>query len=240
MKRIIKRILTGIGIIIVLIILSFGGFMIKARSEMKSMTPAETKEIVADIFSVKDSFVNLYLIRDSDKYIAVDAGNNSGAVSAELKKLDINPENVVAVFLTHSDGDHVASINLFKHAGIYLSKQEEKLINGEKSRFLFFGNSINSKDYTLIEDQQVISIGSLKIKGFLTPGHTVGSMCYLVNDKYLFTGDAVSLKNGRIDKFIELFNMDTKKAIETMPKITGIHEAEFVFTAHHGYTKLNL
>ena len=236
MKRTFKWILTGIGVVVILIVLFFGGYMIKARSEMKLMTPTETKVIVDNIISIKDSFVNLYLIKDSSQYIAVDAGNNLATVSGELKKLDINPDKIIAVLLTHTDGDHVAAIKLFKNARVYLSRPEEQLLNGEKSRFLFFGTKIETKVYSLIDDQQVINIGNIKIKGILTPGHTYGSMCYLVNDKYLFTGDALSLKNGKVEKFNELFNSDTKTAIGSMAKITGITGAEYIFTAHHGYS----
>lgn len=236
MKKTIKRILLVIGIIIVLIVILFGAYGYKAKSEMNKMNPAETSKIIENIFVVKDSFTNMYLIKDSLNYIAVDAGNDLEVISEELEKLNINPEMVSAVLLTHSDGDHVAAVSLFKNAEIYLSKQEEQLINGETSRFLFFGNSIDTEKYSLIEDQQTFNIGNTKIKGILNPGHTPGSMSFLINDKYLFTGDAVSLKDGRIDKFNEFFNMDSEKAMESMDIITHIPSTEYIFTAHHGYT----
>jgi len=236
MKRTLKKVFAGIGIVIILIVVFFVGYLIKAKSEMKLMVPTKTEEIVDNIFSIKDSFVNLYLIKDSAQYIAVDAGNNLEVVSSELKKLNIKPDKIVAVLLTHTDGDHVAAIKLFKNAKVYLSKQEEQLINGKKSRFLFFGNKINTKVYSLIEDQQLINIGNIKIKGILTQGHSPGSMCYLINDKYLFTGDAISLKSGKIAKFNEFFNMDTKTAIQSISKITQIPETKFIFTAHYGYS----
>jgi len=236
MKRTLKRILAGFGIVIILILIFFTGYFVKARSEVKLMTPTETKEIVSNIFSVKDSFVNLYLIKDSSQYVAIDAGNNLEAISGELKKLNIDPDKVIAVLLTHTDGDHVAAIKLFRNAKVYLSRQEEQLLNGKKSRFFIFGNKIGTKTYTLIDDQLVINIGNTKVKGILTPGHTAGSMCYLVNDKYLFTGDALGLKNGKIDLFNEFFNVDTKTAIASMANITALSEVEYIFTAHHGYS----
>ena len=236
MKKTVKRILIGLGSVIIVIVLFFVGYMLKAKSEMKVMTPTETRNIVANIFSVNDSFVNLFLIKDNDQYIAIDGGNNAEAVLKELKKLSINPDNIIAAILTHTDGDHVAALKLFKKAKVYLSKQEEPMINGGKSRFLFFGNSIAAKEYTLIEDQQTITINNTKIKGILTPGHTPGSMCYLINDKYLFTGDAISLKAGKIGKFNKFFNMDTKTATASIEKITTIPTAEYIFTAHYGFT----
>jgi len=236
MNRTLKRILLGTGTIVLVIVILFAGYMIKAKSEINKMSPVETKEIVHGLFSIKDTFVNLYLIKDSSQYIAVDAGNDATNVSGELKKLEINPDQIIAVLLTHTDGDHVAALKLFKNAKVYLSKQEEALINGKKSRFLFFGNKIDAKNYTTLYDGQNINIGKISIKGILTPGHTPGSICYLVNDKYLFTGDALSLKAGKVNKFNEFFNMDTKTAINSIAKITQIPGAEYIFTAHYGYT----
>ncbi len=234
--KILKRIVLGIGILIVLIALLFWGYSLKAKSELKVMTPVETQQIVENIFSVKDTFVNMFLIKTGDKYIAIDAGNNADNVLYELKKLKIRPENVVGVFLTHTDGDHVAAIKYFKNAQVYLSKKENQLLNGETGRFLVFGNKIATKEYLLIEDQQIFKIGNITVKGILTPGHTTGSMCYLVNDKYLFTGDLLSLKAGKIDLFNKFFNMDTKTSTESMKLITNIPTAEYIFTAHYGYT----
>jgi len=235
MNKTLKKILIVIGLIVLALVIFVVVFFLKMKSEAKKMTPLDTKEVVSNIFSVKDVFVDLYLIKDSTQYIAVDAGNNADNVSAELKKLNIDPSRVIAVFLTHSDGDHVAALKLFTNASVYLSKQEEPMINGEKPRFLLIKNKIYTKNYSLLEDQQVLHIGNITIKGILTPGHTPGSMCYLVNNKYLFTGDALGIKDGKVVPFNKSFNMDTKEAIQSISKITNLPEAEYIFSAHHGY-----
>src|ERR1035437_2257900 len=236
MKKIFKRFF----LVIIILILVIGGpfiwYMLKAKSEIKIMAPIETQQIVKNVFSVRDTFVNMYLVKDGDQYVAIDAGNNADNVDYELKKLKINPDQVIALFLTHTDGDHVAAVKIFKKAQVYLSKAEGQLLNGQKSRFLFIGNKIATKEYLLIDDLQEFTFGNIKVKGILTPGHTTGSMCYLVNDKYLFTGDALSLKNGKIDLFNLFFNMDSKSAAESMGLITNIPTAEYIFTAHYGFT----
>ena len=236
MKKTFKRVFVGIVLFVFAIGLLFFAYMLKAKSETKKMSPVETQQIIENIFSVQDTFVNMYLIKTGDQYVAIDAGNNADNVLFELTKLKINPDKVIAVFLTHTDQDHVAAIKYFKHAQVYLSKQERQLLNGDKSRFLFFGNKIATKEYLVIDDQQLFNIGNISVKGILTPGHTPGSMCYLVNDKYLFTGDALSLKAGKIDKFNAFFNMDSKTATESIGIIANIPTAEYIFTGHYGYT----
>jgi hydroxyacylglutathione hydrolase len=236
MKKKFKRVLWTIGIVVAMMVLFSAAYLLKFQSETKKMHPIETKEIVENIFSINDSFVNMFLIKDNDQYVAIDAGNNSKAVLKELKKLNINPDKIMAVMLTHTDGDHVAALKLLKNAKIYFSRPEEQMINGKKSRFLFIGNKISSKNYSLLDDQQIVFIGKTKIVGILTPGHTAGSMCYLINDRYLFTGDALSLKDGKIDNFNNFFNVDSKEATQSMSKITTLPGAEYILTAHYGYT----
>jgi glyoxylase-like metal-dependent hydrolase (beta-lactamase superfamily II) len=236
MNKILKRILIVTGIIIGVLVLVFGGMFLKLKSEMSGFNPLETGKVVNDIFVVKDDFANIFIIKDSAQYIVIDCANDPAIVAEQMKKLEINPDDVTAILLTHTDGDHVGALSLFKKAKLYMSKEEEQMINGQKSKFRCFGNSISRTDYTLLEDREIIQIGNLKIEGILVPGHTSGMMAYLVNDKYLFTGDILSLKDGKIAPIPAFFDMDNVQAAESMGIIRHIPNTEYIFTAHWGYT----
>ncbi len=46
--------------------------------------------------------------------------------------IDINPENIKHVFLTHADVDHAGGVdaegnNIFPNASVYLGKEEEQI-----------------------------------------------------------------------------------------------------------------
>lgn len=235
MKKTIKRIFLGLGIILVLAFLFFCWYGYKANSEVKKLHPIETAYLVDSIYTIKDDFVNIYLIKNGNSYISIDAGNSVEGINEGLKKLNINPDDVSAVLLTHTDGDHVNGLSVFAKATVYISKQEEQMINGETSRFAFFKNSLSGRAYTTIEDGQVLNLLSSKIQGILVAGHTSGSMCFLVNEKYLFTGDALSLKDGKIERFNHFFNMDSETAAKSMSLLTQFPNAEYIFTAHYGY-----
>jgi glyoxylase-like metal-dependent hydrolase (beta-lactamase superfamily II) len=169
--------------------------------------------------------------------VAIDAGADIPTIEKGLQTLQINPLKVVAVMLTHTDGDHVAALKLFPDATVYLSKEEEQMINGKTVRMINSYNKIDVKTYTLLNDQQSITIGNLSIKCILTPGHTPGSMSFLVNRKYLFVGDAFSLENGKITRPNAVFTKDMKTAVQSFTKINNLPEAEYIFTGHTGYTK---
>jgi glyoxylase-like metal-dependent hydrolase (beta-lactamase superfamily II) len=236
MNKTIKRTLLITGIIICVIALAIGEMFLKLKSEMSGFAPMETGRVVDNIFVVKDDFANLFIIQDSAQYIVIDCANNLKTVTEQMKKLGINPDDVTAVFLTHTDGDHVGALGLFDKTKLYMSKEEEQMINGKKSKFLWFGNSISRTDYILLEDRELIQVGNLKIEGILVPGHTSGTMAYLINNKYLFTGDILSLKDGKIAPIPAFFDMDNAQAIESMEIIRHIPDVEYIFTAHWGYT----
>lgn len=226
----------GIAAVAFLLLLFFGWYGYKAKQEVKKLHPIETAYLVDSIYTVKDDFVNIYLIKNGNSYISIDAGNSIEGVKEGLKKLNINSDDISAVLLTHTDGDHVGGLSVFAKAIVYISKQEEQMVNGETSRFAIFKNSLSGRAYTTIEDLQVIDLLSSKIQGILVKGHTPGSMCFLVNEKYLFTGDALSLKDGKVERFNHFFNMDSETAAKSMVKLTQLPLAQYIFTAHYGFT----
>ncbi len=53
---------------------------------------------------------------------------------------------------------------------------------------------------TAVRDREVLTIGAARLQVLHTPGHTLESACYLLNDRALFTGDTLFLNGiGRPD-----------------------------------------
>ena len=62
-------------------------------------------------------------------------------------------------------------------------------------------------------------------------------MAYLVDDIYLFSGDIAILdSDGKISPIPSIFDMDNPQAIKSMDVIRQIPTAEYIFTAHWGYS----
>lgn len=234
MKKARLRILSGIGIFIVIIGLTTAGTLIKYQ-EIK-MEPLQTEEIVPDIYSVNNAFVNMFLIRDNDSFVAIDAGNDMNAISVELQKLKIDPNKVEAILLTHTHHDHTAAINLFKNARIYLSGNELEATGGKKPALLTLGKNSYSNPFSLLNDQQIIRFKKINVQVIFTPGHTPGSTCYLVNSQCLFVGDAFSLNKGKIDKPNASYTKNMKSAVHSLIKISNLPTTNYIFTAHTGYS----
>jgi len=237
MNKIVKRILIGVGILAGFVAIFGGYFFYKFSSETGKMTPVETGQISEHGFAIKDEFVNMYLIKDSLGYIAIDAGKDIEVIETELQKLNIKPEEVFAVFLTHSDMDHVAGLPLFKNAKLYMARNEVKMLNGEKQKMPGYNNSISRKDYILLDDNQTVVIGAHKIHCILTEGHTSGSMCFQVNEKNLFTGDILSLHDGKLGQSVKFFDLDHDMTTKSISRITNNPNVEYILTSHWGISK---
>ena len=228
----------GIPVGILLIILLAIGFVFvnKMMTEMGGMAPVDSQELVSGVYSIRgNSYVNFYIVEGDNSLVAFDSGGNKNTVSKELARLNLDPRKVEAVFLTHTDQDHVGALGLFSNASIYISTEEEQMVDGTTSKTWIFKNKIPA-GYKLLNDNQDIEVAGLKVHCILTPGHTLGSMSYIVNDTYLFTGDTLRLQNNKVALFNDLFNMDTEREKVSIDKLAKLPGIKYIFTAHNGYS----
>jgi glyoxylase-like metal-dependent hydrolase (beta-lactamase superfamily II) len=234
--NIILRISAGIGIFIVIAAILRNLYRLVLRVETSKMTPVDSKKIVEGIYAVRDRFVNMYLVVSESGYVAIDASAKMSNVKMELDNMKIDPSDVTAIFLTHTDTDHTGSLKLFENAKVYISSEEERMINGKTSRGAVILRNKLECDYEVLEDNETVDIAGLKVKGILTPGHTYGSMSYLVNGKYLFTGDTLRLRNGKAERFNRILNMDSFTQLKSLKKLAALAGVEYILTSHYGYT----
>jgi hydroxyacylglutathione hydrolase len=109
------------------------------------------------------------------------------------------------------------------------------MIDGATARFLrVYRNWKINRAYTLLDDGDIINAGSIRVQVIATPGHTPGSMSFLVNDTVLFTGDTLNLQNGQVCIFYRLLNMDTSMQEKTLKKLAELQNVMLMCTAHTG------
>ena len=178
------------------------------------------------------------LYKSGNEYIAFDAGADANAVSSALDSLGINKMDVTAVFLTHTDGDHVMALTLFPGAEVVMAESNRAFLGtkeGQARSGAFVGMG---REYSALNDgESYTTDAGVVITVYYTAGHTPGSACYLVDGKYLFTGDNFRLKNGKADLFYSVFNMDNNAQRESLHFLSGInYSIEAIFTMHNGYT----
>lgn len=198
------------------------GFFIKMKYEQSKMQPLNTQEIIPGIFVIKNDFVNFFLIKDGDKYIAIDAGLNSSKAQEELQSIGVSNDDVVAVFLTHTHSDHTGALSLFDNAVVYVGK------DGIPGNF--------KVAYEALSDGENVDVLNTSIQCISTPGHTNGSVCYLIDGKYLFVGDTLSLQNNKVGLFNSFYNRSDEVQATSIQKLAALSDIQYVFSAHYGFT----
>jgi glyoxylase-like metal-dependent hydrolase (beta-lactamase superfamily II) len=184
----------------------------------------------------------MFVYTAGESPICFDTGISEAPIKQGFDALGYKPEDVEYVFLTHTDRDHVGGLNLFKNADVYLSIDEEQMVNKTTPRFLgFVHNRPLKKTYRLLNDGDIVEAGQTKIEALATPGHTPGSMSYLVNESILFAGDTLALREGKVRPFSKLhlgdmIHMDIATQTESVKKLAKLKNISLLVTAHTDFT----
>jgi hydroxyacylglutathione hydrolase len=198
--------------------------------------------IVDHVHEIKAKGVSMFVYTADNSPICFDTGLSEDAVKRGFEALGSKPDRVKHVFLTRTDRDHVGGLKLFVNAHVYLSIDKEQMINKTTARFLgFVHNPPFERPYPLLKNGEVVQVGLAKIEALATPGHTPGSMSYLVDDAILFVGDTLILRKGRARHFSrlhlrDLTHMDIATQNESAKKLAQLKKVSLMATAHSGFT----
>ena len=147
---------------------------------------------------------NTYLVCDETSRLGfiVDLGGYSKELKNIIEKNDIQIQYIV---LTHGHGDHIGGVQEhlkdFPDAKVVCSRAEEKmLLDPELNEAHHFGpEKVSFKPDILVDDGDTLTVGNMTMKFIMTPGHTEGGMCILIDD-VLFSGDTLFCRSiGRTD-----------------------------------------
>ncbi|HEX2063944.1 MAG TPA: MBL fold metallo-hydrolase [Acidimicrobiales bacterium] len=119
---------------------------------------------------------NVYVVRDKEtgRSVLLDAADAPDVLLELCGELD-----VTRVLQTHGHWDHVQAVPAVRAAGYEVG------VSAEDAPLL------PAHDF-VVKDDDVIEVGGLHLRAIFTPGHTPGSMCFLVEESpVLFSGDTL-------------------------------------------------
>lgn len=166
----------------------------------------ETRQIAKDIYAFTAPMKEqIYLIIGSEKALVIDNGMGIGSVRSEIEKYTSLPLIMVD---THGHPDHAGGN--YEFDSCYLNfldlpvykKMVTKEFRANDIRTMFKDKGQVFIDALLpyvenllpMEEGVVFDLGNRKIKGYLVPGHTLGSMVFYDDkSKTLFVGDALTI-----------------------------------------------
>ena len=124
-----------------------------------------------------------YIVESESEAVVIDA-----ALEPEvyLEIVDDRAWKVMGVLETHIHADHLSRSRRLAQ------QSEAPLYLPEQDRVSFA--------FTPVRNEDVLEVGAAKLKALSTPGHTPESINYLLDDRALFTGDALFVEGvGRPD-----------------------------------------
>ncbi|MCE5228617.1 MBL fold metallo-hydrolase [bacterium] len=180
----------------------------------------DTGPLTRDVFAIRDAQVNLFIVRGPEGLVCIDTGWRPQAVMAGFDALHLDIHDVVAVLLTHGHWDHAQCSEVFTNARVYQGR----------------GGKPAKSPRILVRNRECISVAGLEARAIATPGHTPDSMSWLIDGRYLFTGDAIFLRKGKVFPFPSKFNDDQEMARRSIRKLSRLKGIEHLITAHTGAT----
>ncbi len=149
------------------------------------------------IFKVGSIPTNCYIIKDVDKNIGVivDPGGESNELEQEIFSL----KEVKYILLTHGHFDHILKAKKYREmtgSKIVISELDKAFT---QDNFLNLSNKFlrrskgkldNFDADVFVKEGDELSFAGTSFKVMSTPGHTQGSVCYILGDK-IFSGDTL-------------------------------------------------
>jgi len=119
---------------------------------------------------------NAYVVRckQSGEAVLVDAANEHELLIPLCRQLGVR-----RVLTTHGHFDHIQAVEAARDAGLDVGVASED------------AKMLPAYDF-VIDDEDVIAVGDLRLRAIHTPGHTPGSTSFLLDgEPLLFTGDTL-------------------------------------------------
>lgn len=156
----------------------------------------ETTDVRIDKLVVGPFENNVFVVRDkgSGEAVIIDAANEHELLLEVSRRTGVR-----RVLTTHGHFDHIQAVTQMRDAGIDVG------VAAEDAKML------PSYDFT-IPDDDVITVGGLRLHTIHTPGHTPGSTCFVLEGHpIVFSGDTLfpggpgntSFENASFDTIIE-------------------------------------
>lgn len=165
-------------------------------------------EVHKYIMPIIDS--NMYILLIGDMALIIDPHKNEDARNM-LERQNVKR---VSIFLTHEHFDHISGVNYYKdlfpcivygneqckeratdpsknlsyyHMATFMDKPEEEYQIAKE----LFDENYGCKVDESFGDEKRLLFNDISIRLISTPGHSPGSICILIEDLYMFTGDTI-------------------------------------------------
>src|SRR5580692_10782873 len=204
--------------------------------------PTAVNERFSDIYAYGDLKIQLvyscYLVKHGDDYLLWDTGhamttpNVAPKVSLvdQLAQINLKPEQIKYVGISHYHGDHVGQVGSFPKATLLIGKGDWDVLTSpkppESANPATFANWIkgDGKVDPVPLDKDVFGDGSVIM--LYTPGHTPGHHSLLVKlpqmGAVLVSGDLAHFRENYETNGVPVFNTDRAQSLASLDRVKKI------------------
>lgn len=175
---------------------------------------------------------NCYIVSINNSAVIIDPGGNADLVEAYILSHSLK---VFAIINTHAHFDHivaVAELAELYQCPFYLHSADQRLLRSANLYMtLFMGEKpikIPKVDIWLDKIDMPLVLGDILVNIFHTPGHTEGSVCFLI-DEHLFTGDTIM--KGTIGR-LDLPGGNKQKMINSLEEMSKLPAQWIIYPGH--------
>jgi glyoxylase-like metal-dependent hydrolase (beta-lactamase superfamily II) len=196
-----------------------------------------------------------YVVATSDGLILIDSGleANARVVSEQLADLRLDASRLRAILLTHAHADHslgAEQLRATTGAKVHAGRGDAEVLRQGGPREKFF-STFHMPDLaphpTTVDVELVggetLSFGDTTFEVIATPGHTPGSLCYLLHkggQKVLFTGDVIQSLDpgtpGALGTYAAylppLYGGDANAYLDTLQRLRQLPAPDLVLPGH--------
>lgn len=163
------------------------GWRVKRVIQAESVSPENypATRFFDQLCFIGDKKDACYLLETSEGLVLLDCLNpdqrSIDLIEQGIQDMGHNPEELIAILITHGHGDHYGHAEYFKEkygCKVYMSEVDyaEAIVKKEGAPFPPWKCELDG----YIEDMQVFSFGDVAVTAVLTPGHTLGCMSFLI------------------------------------------------------------
>ena len=193
----------------------------------------EVKRFVLSMFRT-----NCYVVsgNENGKCILIDPADVAEVIIDYLKEKDLVPE---AILLTHGHYDHFLAVpklqEQYADLKVYCHPLDCPKEKEEYDMGMVFPTVSAFSNVTAIADEEKLLLGGFEIRVLHTPGHTPGSVVYVMEDT-MFSGDTLFAGSiGRTD-FAGGNMGQMKKSLKRLASIEGEYQ---IYPGHESVTFLS-
>lgn len=177
---------------------------------------------------------NSYILISGGEAAVVDPSVSLSEARKSIPALS-DIENIKYVLLTHGHIDHIWEIYSYTEAGasVFVSREDGEMLNNPylNCKSFVLGGSIGGYegDYNILNEDTKLPLGDEVISVIKTPGHTAGSVCFIVGDA-LFSGDTL-FAGGSYGRY-DLPTGDGKSLIASLKKLLSLNRDYDLYAGH--------